>query len=466
MQLADPVDRLISWLDEIQVGATSFARLVGIARVPPDRTATDETPDDEHLIAQDVRYAYVADRDVLHGIDLDLKPGERVAVVGPSGAGKSTLGRLLAGIHPPRVGRVDVGGVRLVDLPLEALRKEVALVTQEQHVFVGTLDENLSLARPGANDEQLQAALEAVDAHEWADALPEGRDTVVGAGGYPADARAGAAARARAARARGPAHARARRGDVAARPARGAPPRALARLRARRAHRGRDRAPAAHGARRRPRRGGRGRPARGDRHARRARRTGRLVRRALGLMAQRAVDTIIAEARAEIAAGRVPDSAALRARIRAEGGGDDALAQLERVFAIQRARARLSREVASPAKRGPSLRTALKTKVAVNANMDVRRGEGTTLVWDPVKAVTGWEVRISARPDPRGDYVVQETRELAPGETSAQVPLGEQPLRVHVLGRTRDGRLLRRAVISGLTAENWRDRWQRRASAS
>jgi hypothetical protein len=182
-------------------------------------------------------------------------------------------------------------------------------------------------------------------------------------------------------------------------------------------------------------------------------------------MAQRAVDTIIAEARAEIAAGRVPDSAALRARIRAEGGGDDALQQLERVFAIQRARARLSREVA-PAKRAPSLRTALKTKVAVNANMDVRRGDGTTLRWDAVGAVTGWEVRISVRPDPRGDYVVQETRELAPGETSAELPLGDRPLRVHVLGRTRDGRLLRRAVISGLTKDNWGDRWQRRASAS
>ena len=68
---------------------------------------------------RDVRYAYVADRDVLHGIDLDLRPGERVAVVGPSGAGKSTLGRLLAGIHPPRTGKVEVGGVRLVELPLE-----------------------------------------------------------------------------------------------------------------------------------------------------------------------------------------------------------------------------------------------------------------------------------------------------------------------------------------------------------
>jgi ABC-type multidrug transport system fused ATPase/permease subunit len=185
VQLADPVDRLISWLDEIQVGATSFARLVGIAGVPPDREATDDQPEGDRLRAQDVRYAYVVDRDVLHGIDLDLEPGERVAVVGPSGAGKSTLGRLLAGIHPPRAGRVDVGGVRLVDLPLDTLRREVALVTQEQHVFVGTVAENLRLARPGASDDQLAEALRAVDALEWAEALPDRLETVVGAGGYP-----------------------------------------------------------------------------------------------------------------------------------------------------------------------------------------------------------------------------------------------------------------------------------------
>jgi ABC-type multidrug transport system fused ATPase/permease subunit len=185
VQLADPVDRLISWLDEIQVGATSFARLVGIARVPPDRSATDDTPEGDNLRAEEVRYAYVADRDVLHGIDLDLAPGERVAVVGPSGAGKSTLGRLLAGIHPPRAGRVEVGGVRLVDLPLDTLRKEVALVTQEQHVFVGTIAENLRLARPGASDDDLAAALAAVDALAWVELLPDGIETVVGAGGLP-----------------------------------------------------------------------------------------------------------------------------------------------------------------------------------------------------------------------------------------------------------------------------------------
>ncbi len=185
VMLADPVDRLISWLDEIQVGAASFARLVGIARVPADRTESGEQPSGDRLRAEDVRYAYVPGRDVLHGIDLDLEPGERVAVVGPSGAGKSTLGRLLAGIHPARTGRVEVGGVSLVDLPLESLRREVALVTQEQHVFVGTVAENLRLARPGASDEQLAAALDAVDALEWAEALPDGLETVVGAGGFP-----------------------------------------------------------------------------------------------------------------------------------------------------------------------------------------------------------------------------------------------------------------------------------------
>ena len=183
--LADPVDRLISWLDEIQVGATSFARLMGVAKVPDDREATGEEPEHERLSASDVRYAYVEGRDVLHGLDLDLEPGERIAVVGPSGAGKSTLGRLLAGIHPARTGRVEVGDVRLVDLDLESLRREVALVTQEQHVFVGTLADNLRLARVGSTDEELLAALEAVDALPWTEALPQQLETVVGAGGFP-----------------------------------------------------------------------------------------------------------------------------------------------------------------------------------------------------------------------------------------------------------------------------------------
>jgi ABC-type multidrug transport system fused ATPase/permease subunit len=185
VQIVDPVDRLVSWLDEIQIGATSLARLVGIAYVPPDRWESGEQPEDDHVRAETVRYAYREGHDVLHGIDLDLRPGERLAVVGPSGAGKSTLGRLLAGVHPPRIGRVEVGRVRLVDLPLDQLRREVVLVTQEHHVFVGTLRDNLALAAPHATDAELSTALAAVGATGWVDSLPHGLDTVVGSGGHP-----------------------------------------------------------------------------------------------------------------------------------------------------------------------------------------------------------------------------------------------------------------------------------------
>ena len=183
-QMAGPLDELISWLDEIQVGATSLARVIGIADVPPDRTPTGEDPADDHLEVEDAVYSYRPGRDVLRGVSLDLRPGERLAIVGPSGAGKSTLGRLMAGIDGPAQGRVAVGGVRLVDLELERLRGQVALVTQEHHVFVGSLEDNLRLARPDASREQLLDALAAVDARDWAQALPGGLETVVGSGGH------------------------------------------------------------------------------------------------------------------------------------------------------------------------------------------------------------------------------------------------------------------------------------------
>jgi ABC-type multidrug transport system fused ATPase/permease subunit len=182
-QIIHPIGELIFWLDEIQVGATSLARILGVADVAPDRTARDARPAGSDVTARRVRYAYREGHDVLHGIDLGLRPGERLAVVGPSGAGKSTLGRMLAGIHPPTGGSVTVGEVPLVDLPLDELRGHVALVTQEHHVFVGPLADNLRLADPEADDAALERALRAVDAWDWVRALPEGLATPVGSGG-------------------------------------------------------------------------------------------------------------------------------------------------------------------------------------------------------------------------------------------------------------------------------------------
>ncbi|MGL5911062.1 MAG: ABC transporter ATP-binding protein, partial [Phycicoccus sp.] len=183
-RILDPIGELVDNLDEIQFAATSMSRILGVAEVPPDRVATGARPQGDDIGAEHVRYAYREGRDVLHGVSLELRPGERLAIVGPSGAGKSTLGRLMAGVDGPRTGRVTVGGVPLIDLELDDLRGEVALVTQEHHVFVGTLADNLRLPRPDTTDDELRGTLKAVDALEWAEALPQGLATVVGSGGH------------------------------------------------------------------------------------------------------------------------------------------------------------------------------------------------------------------------------------------------------------------------------------------
>ncbi|BFV60276.1 ABC transporter ATP-binding protein [Kitasatospora sp. CMC57] len=181
--LTHPVDLILRWYDELQVGQASLARLVGVREVEDPETDELAVPDGRRVEATDVRFGYREGADVLHGISLDVAPGSRVALVGPSGAGKSTLGRLLAGIYTPGRGTVTLGGTALARMPAERVRAQVALVNQEHHVFVGTLRDNLRLARPEADDTELRAALDAVDAGEWAETLADGLDTEVGSGG-------------------------------------------------------------------------------------------------------------------------------------------------------------------------------------------------------------------------------------------------------------------------------------------
>jgi hypothetical protein len=177
-------------------------------------------------------------------------------------------------------------------------------------------------------------------------------------------------------------------------------------------------------------------------------------------------DAIIDEARALVARGGAPDWKAFRDRIRDLGGDQrDALRRLERVGAVHRARTTVTpagAAAATPA-RSPAL---LKSRVTITGTMDVRRGDDAALTWPREAKVALWELRISERPDPRGDYEVRESGELPGDATRVELPLGDAPLRVHLLGRDRGGRLVRRAILSGLTRETWRDRWQRRASAS
>ncbi|MEU0333474.1 ABC transporter ATP-binding protein [Streptomyces sp. NPDC006193] len=181
--LVDPVNLILRWYDEVQIAQVSLARLVGVRDIEPDAGDAALAPAGRDVHADRVRFGYREGVDVLHGVCLEVAPGTRLALVGPSGAGKSTLGRLLAGIYAPRDGRVTLGGAELSRMPAERVRAHVALVNQEHHVFVGSLRDNLLLARPGAGDAELWAALGAVDADGWARALDDGLDTEVGSGG-------------------------------------------------------------------------------------------------------------------------------------------------------------------------------------------------------------------------------------------------------------------------------------------
>ncbi|MEU0088097.1 ABC transporter ATP-binding protein [Streptomyces sp. NPDC006274] len=181
--MVDPVNLILRWYDELQVAQVSLARLVGVREIEPEAGDERVRPDGRDVRADEVRFGYREGVDVLHRVSMDVPPGTRLALVGPSGAGKSTLGRLLAGIYAPRTGRVTLGAAELSRMPAERVREHVALVNQEHHVFVGSLRDNLLLARASAGDAELWAALGAVDADGWARALDDGLETEVGSGG-------------------------------------------------------------------------------------------------------------------------------------------------------------------------------------------------------------------------------------------------------------------------------------------
>ncbi|MEU0359313.1 ABC transporter ATP-binding protein [Streptomyces cyaneofuscatus] len=191
--LFGPVNAALVLLDDAQSAAAGLARLVGVTdlqestglqastdrkssavRLPHQRTTSDTA-----VTVDAVSHAYGPGRTVLHEVSLTLRAGEHVALVGTSGAGKSTLARLVAGVQQPTGGTVLVAEGKTAP--------SVVLVTQEVHVFTGTLAEDLRLARPDATDADLRTALATVHALEWAEALPEGLATVVGEGGHRLD---------------------------------------------------------------------------------------------------------------------------------------------------------------------------------------------------------------------------------------------------------------------------------------
>lgn len=172
INLFTPINEVLFLLDTVQSAGASLARVVGVAagdeeQAEPTGRATGERG---AVSVRGVAHAYSAGHEVLSGVDLDVAPGTRLALVGASGAGKTTLATIVAGVHRPSAGTV--------------VADDVALVSQEVHVFAGPLAEDLRLAAPEATDDELWAALDVVEARDWVAALPDGLATVVGTGAH------------------------------------------------------------------------------------------------------------------------------------------------------------------------------------------------------------------------------------------------------------------------------------------
>lgn len=182
LRTVGPISALMFVMDELQSSLASLGRLIGIIDtngIDADEGASPrstQTQSEEMVVLlEGVHHAYQPGVPVLHELHLTLRGGETIAVVGASGSGKSTLAALLTGVHQPSEGRI----LRAVP------ESRVATVTQETHVFAGTVRDNLTLWNPDVTDTRLADALDATGASAFVSSLPDGLDTNVGHGGHP-----------------------------------------------------------------------------------------------------------------------------------------------------------------------------------------------------------------------------------------------------------------------------------------
>jgi len=171
LRLLGPINQLLLVIDTIQSAAASLSRMIGITTIPDTDPGEPGTTGDTSVRLRGVSFRYGDGPRVLDDIDLEIAAGEHVAVVGASGAGKTTLAAVIAGIHPTETGTVT-------------RPDRTALITQEEHVFAGTVRGNLTLGAPDASEREVRAALEVTGAAAALALLPDGLDTLVGAGGH------------------------------------------------------------------------------------------------------------------------------------------------------------------------------------------------------------------------------------------------------------------------------------------
>jgi ATP-binding cassette, subfamily B, bacterial len=170
-------------ISQFQQTAGATDRLREILDTPTERTGGDMNVLMKGALAfQQVNFRYASrpDVQVLHDIDFQIEPGQRIALVGPSGAGKSTIFSLVLGLHHPESGRILFDDIDAAEIELSCLRTQMAIVPQEVMLFGGSILENIEYGKPGSSREEIARVAKMANAHEFICALPEGYDTIVG----------------------------------------------------------------------------------------------------------------------------------------------------------------------------------------------------------------------------------------------------------------------------------------------
>lgn len=183
LMLFDPLQTFTYLLTMLQQAGAALRRLYGVLQTEPAIAPgpVAALPTGAKLELKRVSFSYGEHGfPVLDDVDLEIPAGQSLALVGPTGAGKSTLAKIAARLHDPVAGRVSYGGVDLRDVTYEALRSRIVMMSQEGHLFQGSVLENVRAGSPGATDAHVLQAIRTIGAEEMLSALPEGMDTEVG----------------------------------------------------------------------------------------------------------------------------------------------------------------------------------------------------------------------------------------------------------------------------------------------
>lgn len=184
--LNDPIEQLGNQMQEFQRAKSGMRRsreLLSLRSEIADGDDDSLPPGPLGVSFEDVSFGYGSEKQVLHGISFELRPGERLGIVGRTGSGKSSLSRLLLRLYDLDSGTIRIGGKEVRDLRQETLYGRVGMVTQDVQLFDGTLRDNLTLFNPELTDGIILETTERLGLRTWIDAMPQGLDTPLASGG-------------------------------------------------------------------------------------------------------------------------------------------------------------------------------------------------------------------------------------------------------------------------------------------